>query len=203
MYVGRIVGLLTAALIWAGPALADDGATINSSVKPSFGGGELEGCQVIFMAAHHNAEYFDSDLALLSGSVNINVFKGKAPSLSLKLGVARTSGGTAGQFQAPTNAYLVNGLETNIRDKITGGLSETPGHNLFIYLFDMATLNALSPSFQDGKITIAYSMKDGSLGSSFVVDMRVSDIVDGKPVYDDTALKRWQECFLALPFDLK
>jgi hypothetical protein len=195
-----IVALLVAAsCLCATSAHADDGATVSTSIQPTFGAGELEGCQVVFNVLHRNPEYFGNDLALVSGGVLISANKGKVPTVMIKLGVAKTSGASSGQFEAPTNVYLVDGLKTNIKDKVATGRAETTGHALFIYRLDVATLAVLETAMASGKFKIAYSLHNGGLGSQFVADINITNSKDGHAIPDNTALDRFQQCFLALP----
>lgn len=179
---------------------ADDGETVLSSVKPSFDGGELTGCQVNFSVMHRNPEYFGNDLVIVDGGILISGRLSQTPSALVKLGVAKVGGASSGQFQAPTNAYLVSDLKTNIADKLQQIPSETPGYALFLFKLDKQTLDVTLSAFTDGKFGVAYSMNNGSSGSKFVADISVAENSDGNPARDATAVGRLQNCFFALPY---
>lgn len=187
-----------ALVLAASPASADDGVVVSTTVQPTFRQGKLNGCETIFSVVHRDAEYFGNDPVFLSGSILITAADGMAPAMMIKLGVAKTEGAAAMQFQAPTDAYLVSGLKTNVADKFARAEAETPGHALFVYRLDRDSLDALTPLLSDGKLTVAYAMRNGSSGSRFVVDATVADTMDGKEVRDGAAVGRLQECFWAL-----
>lgn len=193
-----ILGLF--ACLSATAAQADDGDTVFSSVKPSFDGGELTGCQVNFSVMHRNPEYFGNDAVVVDVGILISGKISQTPSALFKIGVAKVGGALSGQFQAPTNVYLVNDLKTNIADKVQQIPSETPGYALFIYKLDKAMLDILFNAFESGKFELAYSMNNGSSGSKFVADIHVAKNDDGNPVRDATAVDRLGNCFFSLPY---
>ena len=169
--------------------------TIGTSVTPSFSNGQLEGCGVTFDVAHHDFEYGHGKLFQITGSINYNVFVGKSPSFTIKLGV-KPLFATSEDFSAPHEAYLIDSLTTNKVD-LSLAMDGDPGFKLFLFRAGSATIGgAMSPA-KTGKITIGYALTPGGLLSVVDVDLKMKRLDVDHPELSElqaTAPREWLHC---------
>jgi len=171
--------------------------TILTEIKPVFQNGELTGCALNFQAGKNDHTYFDGDLALINGSLNLYGLRGKVPFYALKLGVMRNGEKT---YVAPSTAFVVSDKASNKADFLSAVDAETPGFRLFTYSAGDATLQVMGDTTaKDKTIRIGYTMGAGSMSSIIPITLSMKKLNFENPkdsVLDDRAAAEWWGCNL-------
>lgn len=191
-----VISFLAGALAVTG-ARADTGVTYSALVEGLGGQGSPNGCRLSFEGLHRDPDYFADAQVLVGGSLVVTEPVDGTATVALTLGVAGLDGPLAGQFQAPTGAWLLDGGEIS---KTAGlqALAIEPGHGLFVFQLDASGRRALAASHGGGTLRFAYAMGGGTRGSPVAIGINVIRMNDGKPVVDDSAVGRWAACLAKL-----
>lgn len=183
----------------AGTAWAQDAndITLEAHVWPQFSDGKLTGCQAPFKVLHADHAAFGGKRVVLDGSLGVWLDNEGVAGIMLKLGVTPL-GDEEGV--APSSFYLRNGLKTNAADLFKTGPSDQEGYRLFIYDQGEETLNALTTLATTNRLYGTYALREGGLGSNFVVRLEVQavDLKTGEMTLDETAGQRLLDCVGAL-----
>ena len=190
-----ISGVLAALLFVGSPANADSGSTLQAEIKPVIRGGTLQGCAINFEVVRQDVEYSKGDWVYISGSLNFWAFPGKPLSFALKLGVKPLQVG--GDFQAPAEAYFLNGYTTNAGERFTQFEGETPGFRLFGFKLGDEAMKAIERVAEDGQLKIGYAMRPGGMAAPLNVDLRMKQLnleEPSKSQVDAEAPLKWFDC---------
>jgi len=171
--------------------------TISTEIAPVFQNGELTGCALNFQAGKNDYTYFEGELALITGSLNLYSREGKPPFYGLKLGVLRNG---EKDYVAPSSAVIVSDKTSNKVDFLTSVDSETPGFRLFTFSAGDATLKIMGDTTsKDRTIRIGYTMNGGSMSSIIPITLSMKKLNFENPkdsVLDDRAAAEWWGCNL-------
>ena len=171
--------------------------TISTEIAPVFQNGELTGCALNFQAGKNDYTYFEGDLALINGSLNLYTLRGKPPFFALKLGIMRDG---EQSYVAPSTAYILSDYKTNKTDFLTAVDAETPGFRLFTFSAGEASINVMrETTSQDKTIRIGYTMNGGSMGSIIPISLTMKNLNFENPsesIFDEGAIQKWWECNL-------
>lgn len=166
----------------AGIALGSE--QISAEVAPKFRDGVHFACEASFEAIVQDTAYFQGQPVAVSGSFTLYNWPDQSRLfVGMKLGVSPD--GT--QWQAPTNAYIVNGYRTNLAEQQAQSEAENPGFRLFVYDPGGAeTVNAIGRLGGEGLLNVAYTLGDGAMPMTFPIQLSVQQTA------------AWGECIDAL-----
>lgn len=168
--------------------------TLSSEVEPIFEDGDLSGCAFNFEVGRQDAEFNRGEVVYLTGSLNYYT-NAAMPVFALKLGVMDTVGQS---FEAPAEAYLVAGNETNSEDFSHTLNGEEQGFRIFVFQpGEVTTAAAMLKVVETGRMTFAYSIHDGGRNAIVPVDLRnkLLDLEEpGNSVFDEGASLDWINC---------
>ena len=171
--------------------------TISTEIMPVFQNGELTGCALNFQAGKNDYTYFGGDLALIDGSLNLSVLKGKRPFFVLKLGVLRSG---ENDYVAPSSAFILSDKQSNKADFLTSLDAETPGFRMFTFSVGEASLKIMEDTIKANKtIRIGYAMNGGSTSSIIPITLSMKKLNFenlSESIVDERAPLKWWECNL-------
>jgi hypothetical protein len=167
-------------------ASANEQATLGVEVAPVITDGKLQGCAINFDAIRQDPEYSQGESVYLSGSLDFWAFSSKPPAFSLKLGV-RPLGGSKSAFERPADAYLMNGLASNVAERVSAFDGETAGFRIFSFTVGAEGLKTIENVGRSGQLKFGYAMVPGRIAAPVTVDLRIKRLDLDDPSKSETA----------------
>lgn len=154
-------------------------------VSPKFRDGIHFACEARFDVYVVDTAYFRGSPVAVSGSFTFYNWPDQSRVfIGMKLGVLAVENGG---WRPPSNGYVVNGYKTNLSEQQANIEAEDPSFRLFVYDFTGAeTLNAMTRMSTEGRLEVAYTMRGGSMPTTFPVTLT-----------NEQAMQ-WAECTSAL-----
>lgn len=177
--------------------------TISVSAMPSFSGGQLFGCTLLFTALAQDWAYKSGGFIKVEGSLGIVSVKGKAATtLKVALNDLDLHTGTLTP-SAPASAYFVSGNSTT-KDSIVGSTaSDTPG-SIFVVQQLFPTYKILAQGLASNRVTIAFARKKGGTDIQVNIDTSVIKTeANGRRIRSEKPTHDFLECIDTLIKNMK
>jgi hypothetical protein len=175
--VGLAATILSAIV---GEGAAQDGSlnqmlgTISVEAKPSFAGGQLNGCTVEFGVLARDWTYKQGAYIRVGGSFGLVSAKGIVSAM-LKVILHDIDPRTLNFTPSPpTNAYFVSGTSTTKNITVGSYPSDVPGA-IFVVFKLSPTFEIIAQGLADDKLTIAFARKEGGTDVQVTIDTSVVD----------------------------
>jgi len=165
--------------------------TLSTKAEPTFRGGELVGCTLVYAALAKDFTYKQGALLAIRGSFGL-VAESRNVGLTLKVVVEDIDPDTA-QLK-PTTAYLVSGNGTSKDALISAASSDTDGGFSAIFKAEQ-TLEMLLRGISDDKVTLALARTVGGTDMNVSIEPDVVETAsDGKRTRSPEPAMRFLEC---------
>ena len=165
--------------------------TLSTKAEPSFRGGELVGCTLVYAALAKDFTYKQGALIAIRGSFGL-VAESRNVGVTLKVVVGDIDPDTT--QRKPTTAYLVSGNGTSKDALISAASSDTDGGFSAIFKAEQ-TLEMLLQGISDGKVTVALARTVGGTDMNVSIETDVVETAsDGKRTRSPEPAISFLEC---------
>jgi hypothetical protein len=166
-----MLGLMTTS------ALAESDDTIFGTYwvkfQPMQAGGELQGCELVYMAVTADFRYRDGYPVAVNGSISISKAPNNNLGLMLKVGLKDLAKNS--HFERPTFAYLQSVSTSSAKARQESFEGEN-GYRSFVYsVFDPAINEIITDMIKTNKVTIAYNRRKDGMDVLVPLDLLVVD----------------------------
>jgi hypothetical protein len=165
--------------------------TLSTKAEPTFRGGELVGCTLVYAALAKDFIYKQGAFIAIRGSFGL-VAESRNVGVTLKVVVQDIDPDTAPL--KPTTAYLVSGNGTSKHALISAASSDTDGGFSAIFKAEQ-TLEMLLQGISDDKVTVAFARTVGGTDMKVSVETDVVETAsDGKRMRSPEPAISFLEC---------
>lgn len=176
---------MTNLLITVMTFLAFDPDAPRVEVTQKFENGVHIGCETSFDVTVEDRAYNGGQSVAVSGHLSLLILADQEkPVFEIKLGVSNNGI----DFKPPSNAYVINGYETNESEQISNSESDT--HQFSIFRYDesgIQTRTVITRLFYRRTVDLAYTFGNRSLATTFPV------------ILSERQNFEWKTCVTALP----
>jgi len=135
--------------------------------------GDIQGCQLTFLAVTADRVYLSGNHVAVNGSIVLRATE-RALGLMLKVGLKDMTSPSS-TFERPAFAYLQTAAGSTAKSRQQSAEGE-PGYKLFVYsATDNDTMKVLLELMTSGKASIGYSRKIGGIDVLVPLDLMVAD----------------------------
>jgi hypothetical protein len=135
--------------------------------------GDIQGCQLTFLAVTTDRVYLSGNHVAVNGSIVLRATE-RTLGLMLKVGLKDMTSPSS-TFERPAFAYLQTSAGSTAKSRQQSDEGE-PGYKLFVYsATDNDTMKVLLELMTSGKASIGYSRKIGGIDVLVPLDLMVAD----------------------------